>query len=190
MELFGPVGGARLLLASDGAVVTAAVPGQRLHAEAPSSLETFEALLGLPLGEEDLLDLLGGALVGERARQIPAGGTVRFRMVGEASGRPREMEIRIERPGREADDFRVVYGETTQTPAGPLPEEVRLSRGDRALSLVLKGARLRDVLPGSFHLDPPPGFQRVDPAELARAGMVLFDDAPANPGVDTSPQLQ
>ena len=56
--------------------------------------------------------------------------------------------------------------------------------------LRLHGARPRDVLPGSFHLDPPPGFRTADLSDLARAGMVLFGEAPTNPAVDTSPQLQ
>lgn len=171
LELYGAVGGARLLVASDGTNLDAAVPGERMHATAAATEEAFGILLGVAIDGGELLDLLTGA--------------------------------RPDAAGPAAHGFRIAYGETEATPAGPLPAEILLSQEGRSLSLRLRHAEPRSgVDPGAFRLPTPAGFREVPLDRIPGAGGILFE-APEDgskgagtagggpdPGVDTSPQLQ
>ncbi len=60
LEFFGPVGGARLIVAVDGADALALVPGDKSYEAAPASSETLDRLLGLPLNPAQVVALLTG----------------------------------------------------------------------------------------------------------------------------------
>jgi hypothetical protein len=60
LEFFPPVGGARLIVASDGSTTTALMPIDRVYARQPTTPEIMEHLLGLPFEGEGLIALLTG----------------------------------------------------------------------------------------------------------------------------------
>jgi hypothetical protein len=60
LEFFPPVGGARLIIASDGTTTTALLPADRVYLRQPTTPESMEQLLGLPLEGESLIALLTG----------------------------------------------------------------------------------------------------------------------------------
>ncbi len=60
LEFFPPVGGARLIIASDGSTTTALMPVDRVYARQPTTPEIMERLLGLPFAGERLIALLTG----------------------------------------------------------------------------------------------------------------------------------
>jgi hypothetical protein len=60
LEFFPPVGGARLIIASDGSMTTALMPADRVYVRQPTTRESMEQLLGLPLEGEGLIALLTG----------------------------------------------------------------------------------------------------------------------------------
>jgi hypothetical protein len=60
LEFFPPVGGARLIIASDGSTTTALMPIDRVYARQPTTPEIMEHLLGLPFEGEGLIALLTG----------------------------------------------------------------------------------------------------------------------------------
>jgi len=60
LEFFPPVGGARLIIASDGATTTALIPADRLYLRQPTTPESMEKLLGLPLQGNGVIALLTG----------------------------------------------------------------------------------------------------------------------------------
>src|SRR5882724_6196053 len=60
LEFFGPVGGARLIVAVDGADLLAIIPGERRYDAAPASAETLDRILGLPLNAAQVIALLSG----------------------------------------------------------------------------------------------------------------------------------
>ena len=177
LEVYGPVGGARLLVASDGETLTAALPGERVHAVAPATARSFQVLLGIALEGEDLLALLDGRLL---ARQQPGSGGHRLTGGGRVQyhegpgGRVEEAEVWPEGEDLDAAPFQVAYGDFVRTPAGDLPGEVRLSRSDHALVLALKQAHARRPDPTAFRLPIPPGFRSVGLSDLAEVGLVLF----------------
>ena len=59
-EFFPPVGGARLIIASDGTTTTALLPADRVYVRQPTTPESMEQLLGLPLEGESMIALLTG----------------------------------------------------------------------------------------------------------------------------------
>jgi hypothetical protein len=198
LELYGPVGGPRLLMASDGTALAAALPSDRLHAEAAATPASFAVLIGLPLGGADLVALLDGRLAAGGApagsatavRTLAGGGSARYAIRRGPGGEIESAEVAIAGEAAERISFRVVYGPPADGPAGRLPSEVRLSRPGRALILELREARARALDAAAFRLPPPPAFRRVTIEDLAAAGLVLFGDGDADRRVDTSPQLQ
>lgn len=60
LEFFPPVGGPRLIIASDGSTTTALMPADRVYARQPTTREMMERLFGLPLEGEGLIALLTG----------------------------------------------------------------------------------------------------------------------------------
>lgn len=60
LEFFPPIGGARLIIASDGVTTTALMPADRIYVRQPTTAEGMEQLLGLPLVGGSLIALLTG----------------------------------------------------------------------------------------------------------------------------------
>ncbi|HEU4402985.1 MAG TPA: hypothetical protein VFT43_12870 [Candidatus Polarisedimenticolia bacterium] len=60
LEFFGPVGGPRLVVASDGSQVTAMLPTERAYDSAPATSGNLDALIGVPLDGARLIALLTG----------------------------------------------------------------------------------------------------------------------------------
>lgn len=60
LEFFGRVGGPRLIVATDGTMVTALIPPRRIYDRREVSPQTMEHLLGVPLGATRLIALLTG----------------------------------------------------------------------------------------------------------------------------------
>jgi outer membrane biogenesis lipoprotein LolB len=175
LELFGPVGGPRLVLTSDGTILAAALPGDRLFAEGEATPAAFGRLLGLPLGTEDLIALLTaepGVLTG--VRMLLDGRRLRYRLISEEAGRVRETALEIEAPGGEITALQVEYGAYQNSPWGPVPGQVDIRGPDRTLSLRLRNVAVRTVAPEAFRLVAPEGYDRVDLERLAVAGSGLL----------------
>ena len=60
LEFFGPVGGPRLIVASDGTTVRVLRPADRAFDSAPATIPSMDRLLGLPLDGRQILALLEG----------------------------------------------------------------------------------------------------------------------------------
>jgi hypothetical protein len=60
LDFFGPIGGARLVLATDGSEAVALVPRQRLYDRAPASPRALARLTGLPFEAAGFVGLLRG----------------------------------------------------------------------------------------------------------------------------------
>jgi hypothetical protein len=87
LEFFGPMGGARLLLATDGSEAYALLPRQRLFDRARASPRTLARLTGLRFEAAGLVALLRGQApcAGTGDAPLPAGqggedGTIRCRL--------------------------------------------------------------------------------------------------------------
>ena len=60
LEFFGPVGSARLIVASDGSTTTVLLPPERVYARQPTTPEIMNRLLGVPFEGSRLIALLTG----------------------------------------------------------------------------------------------------------------------------------
>jgi hypothetical protein len=78
LEFFGPMGGARLLLATDGSDALALVPRQRLYDRARASPRVLARLTGLKFEPAGLVGLLRG--------QVPCAVSDQAPRVGEQAG--------------------------------------------------------------------------------------------------------
>ncbi len=175
-----------MVLASDGRRLAAALPGDRLFAAAAATPGAFQALLGLPLGAEDLIALLLGDLdlgvvtgtgpPGSVAidRKLPGGASLRYRIWPDAQGRAAQVEVQAEEPGREVVRLQVAYADYRASAGGILPHEVSVSWGDRTLSLRLRKAGRRELSVDAFRLAQPAGFERVELSQLFESGSALF----------------
>jgi len=189
LEFFGPVGGARLVMVSDGRSLRAALPSQRMFAEAEATPRSFQLLLGIPMRSEDLIALLTGELYahdragweGSRGsearvvdRPLPGGGSLRYRIRPDAEGRIAEAEINAADGEFQPMTLHVLYADYQASPWGPLPHRLSLSRSGRSLDLQLKKTAPGSPRPEAFDLSAPKGFERVDLARFAAAGTALL----------------
>jgi len=189
LEFFGPIGGARLVMVSDGRSLRAALPAQRIFAEAEATPLSFQALLGIPMRSEDLVALLTGELYtrdqfgweggresGSRVvdRPLPGGGGLRYRIQLDAEGRIAGAEIEAADGEFQPMTLQVEYADYQASPWGPLPHRLRLSRSGRSLELQLKKTAPGSPRPEAFDLTAPAGFERVDLGRFAAAGTALL----------------
>jgi hypothetical protein len=180
LEFLGPLGGSRLVVATDGGRATAFRPAERQFDTAEGTPASMERLLGLPLDGERLVALLSGsprcATVNAPAgapwggaRRPGAGGTgsrpagdLVFTADGEAPDAPPAGAVLRDREGG-AIIARVEYADRPTLPGGCWPRgiRVRLPAQEVTLSLTaLDGpaaARLADDL---FAPPIPDGFEQ------------------------------
>ena len=175
LEIYGPVGGVRLVVASDGRVVSAAAPSRRLYAEGEATPAAFGELLGLPVAGADLLALLEGHGLGRPANitRLTPGGEVRFQQLWE-EGRLREVEIRVEGDGRARRAFRVLYDDHRDVAGRMLPHRTRVVGSEETLLLVRQETVLGGPAEAAFRIAEPPRFERVGLARIGSAGARLF----------------
>ena len=177
LEVIGPVGGPRLVLISDGTVVQASLPSQRVFARGPAEAETLGILTGLPLAPEEFLDLLlGFPEPADQSAVLRAepGGATQVRTSFEAGRKiARDAEVLFGASGEESA-LQVSYGEETQGPWGPQALELDLRQGETTLNLQLKEGSRGPVKPAAFLLDVPARFSELSLERLAESGTSLF----------------
>lgn len=176
LEVLGPAGGARLVLATEGTRATALLVSGRRYDVVPATPAAFEAWTGLPLGPAALVALLSGRAPcgtdSTRAGDADPCAGLRFHPRGiEATGCSGALENRdgavLATLACSGDD-----------PRG-WPEHIRVELPARGRSLDLRrtdgpsAALLPEAL---FDPEIPDGFERAD----------LFRD-PASPLLDTGP---
>ena len=72
VELWGPMGGLRAILASRGGRVIVVLPGGRQYMDEEEGTATYEALLGVPLDTPSLIRLISSARPGGCAQRAEA----------------------------------------------------------------------------------------------------------------------
>jgi hypothetical protein len=191
LEFLGPIGGPRLVLATDGQRATAVRPQERQFDITPGTPGAMKRLLGLPLDGERLIALLSGAplcrapgpsgdeALGTPARRgppepvaCPAGDVVVTDALGEGDEALRGAILRD--AGTGAIIAEVEYGDRLPVPGGRWPRDIRVSLPTAEVTISLKAldgpakARLPDEL---FAPSVPEGFvqrplfgQAEDPA--------------------------
>lgn len=171
LELLPPVGGARLVLVSDGNGLRGAAPGERLCSAAESDVSGLDRLIGLPVGSADLLRILLGRLApsGEEATAMTAG-TVVLRPELDGEGALGGVTLQL----GSGVVARVAYGAFIGGGAGAVPERVRLMRGERGVALELREADAGRPPAEAFELPCPAGFRQVPWDDFAAAVPVLL----------------
>jgi hypothetical protein len=183
LEFFGPVGGARAVLLTDGATVLVALPDERAYDLQPASAAGFDRLLGLPLEPAGVTALLTGRPIcppearEERVMTRPAAAfgrsvawfeiacppnDIRYRAVaGERGGILREASIRQSIGG--AMILGIEYDDHEEGLGPRWPRRLRLSlpREGATLTLVAaEGPAQGDVPETLFVPVAPSGFER------------------------------
>lgn len=143
LEFLGPVGGTRLLVATDGERATAILPSERQFDIAPGTPASMDRLLGLPLDGERLIALLSGAPMcrPERVRRSAAQGPtpttgggelvacppgdIGFSGVGGEPGGPLRSAA-LSDGGSGAIIAEVEYDDILAGPGGRWPRDIRL----------------------------------------------------------------
>ena len=183
LEFFGPVGGARVVVAVDGHDAVAMLPGERAYDTAAATPETLDRLLGLPLEPSQLVALISGRPMcdADAARQqvqsraaANFGRTIAWFEVTCPPGEIRYQARSHERGGVlssatvreglsgamilevEYDDYEEGLG-----PRWPRRLDVRLARKDATVTLIaVEGPAASDLAPEIFAPPVPPGFER------------------------------
>ena len=146
VEIFGPVGGTRAVLAMRGNQVIVLLPSDRIVIEGPPTRELFDALLGLRLDGPSLVRLLGtlgDTQEGTLPRTRVEGG---LRVTREASRLVAEADP-PDPDGFQRLELRV--HELERVPANDLPDSL-------------------------FSPTPPSGWRRLDPDHLPPGGPLLL----------------
>jgi hypothetical protein len=171
LELYGAVGGPRLLVASDGTLLDAAMPGERMHASAPATAEAFRTLLGVSVDGAALLDLLTGA-GSDAAGPVSDGFQIAYGETEATPAGPLPSEVQLAREGRSLT-LRLRHAEP-RSGVGPDAFRLPVPAGFRGVPLeAIAGAG------GILFAPPEDGSGGGEEPPSARV-----------PGVDTSPQLQ
>lgn len=183
LEFFGPVGGARAVLLTDGTTTLVALPGERAYTLLPADADGFDRLLGLPVDAADLVALITGrpfcageAVEGQvRTRPAAAFGrtldwfeiacppnAVRYRAVAaERGGELREASVRETIGGAmiltvEYDDHEEGFG-----PRWPRRLRLTLHREGTAVTLAaVEGPEPGDAPDSLFAPAAPSGFEK------------------------------
>lgn len=183
LEFFGPVGGARAVLVSDGGAVLLALPGERAYELVPAGEAGLETILGLPLRPAVLVALLTGRPAcppeaqEEQVRTRPAAAfgrtidwfevacppnSVRYRAVAsERGGALREATLRETIGG--AMILRVEYDDHEEGLGPRWPGRLRLELPRDGASVTLAAAEgpATGMMPESlFTPAAPPGYDK------------------------------
>lgn len=198
LEFFGPVGGARLILAASGSGVVAIRPSDHDYDTAPSETETFDRLLGLPVDSAGLVSLLVGEPIcpphsGETgSRSTPAAGTsedlpcmrgdVRFTSEP-APGDGGFGRATLRRAMHDEVLASIDYGGPGATAQNRWPSRISVDLPSRRLRIVL--VALDGPAPGEVSIDLvspaiPAGFERRP--LLGRTGSLVWDPSFAESG--------
>lgn len=201
LEFLGPVGGIRLVVATDGENATAILPPERQFDIAAGTPPSMQRLLGLPLDGSRLIALLSGAPMcppesirpGTASRPpFPEGrglvvtctpGDIVFSGVGGEPGQPLRTAA-LSDGGSGAIIAEVEYGDLLAGPDGPWPRDIRVKLPSTDVTIALTildgpaAARLADTL---FAPIIPDGFEHRP--IFAQAG----DPALYGVGHDTGP---
>jgi hypothetical protein len=182
LEFFGPVGAARLVVAVDDGRMIALEPAERVFERQDSNRAAMERLLGVPLGPEEMVDLLLGLPMCEDGRADQAlktrdaatfGRTVAWveiscppgdiRYVGRARERGGTLSEAVIREGLSgAIILRAEYGDHVEGLGPRWPRQIRLVLPRRSSSVELTA--LEGPAPGGidsslFDPDVPDGFE-------------------------------
>ena len=177
LEFLGPVGGPRLVVATDGAQATAILPAERRYDLTRATPDAMHHLLGLPLDGARLIALLSGVPLcplpaAAGAPSTPAtdlrwdaacaAGDIRFSGVFEAAGEPlREAVLSDAVSG--AILAKVEYGDRFALPGGGWPRDIRMTlpSADVTITLTALEAPLAARLPDDlFAPSIPESFER------------------------------
>jgi hypothetical protein len=183
LEFYGPAGGARAVLSSDGTEALLALPRGREYETLPATAAGFRTLLGLPIDAADIVALLTGRPfcppedLEQQVRTRPAAAfgrtldwfevacppnDVRYRAVAaERGGTLREATLRETVGG--AMILRVEYDDHDEGLGPRWPRRLRLAlpREEASVTLLaVEGPAAGDVPDALFAITPPPGFAR------------------------------
>lgn len=172
LEFLGPVGGPRLVVATDGAQATAILPAERRYDLTPATPDAMHHLLGLPLDGARLIALLSGVplctlpaapgvAAGAWEATCPAG-DIRFSGVAEGPGGPLlEAVLFDSRSG--AILAKLEYGDRFALPGGRWPRDIRMNlpKENVAISLrALEGPLAASLSDDLFAPSIPESFER------------------------------
>ena len=183
LEFFGPIGGPRLVVVTDGEEATAILPAERTYDRAEATAETMDRLLGIPLDSERLIALITGrpmcspeaaeqqirtrkaATFGRTVAWYEVNcppGEIRYRAMCEERGG--QLRQAIIREGISGDTIlEVEYDGYEQGPGPRWPSEIRLRLSRRQVTVTLRateGPRASHLSETIFATDVPAGFQR------------------------------
>ena len=196
LEFFGPLGGPRLIVASDGVRATAILPGDRAYDQVDAAPEAMRRMIGLPLDGRGLRGLLAGTSIcpgeaGPAVRPDPASpdspngcalGDLKYEWSAAFQGGPLATARLSDRAG--VSIAGIDYGERPEDGPDPWPRTVRLSLADgvTVITLLLKEG------PTADRLDPAL-FSPAVPADFERQPLFGSASVPAllGPGAGTSP---
>jgi hypothetical protein len=177
LEFFGQVGGARLIVATDGRQVTILDPVHRTYQQGPDTPDTSERLLGLALEGRRLFALLSGLppCHPEGRGDSCVDGDLELDGIALAEdGRPAHMEWRS-RTDRSLL-VEIDYGSEATGPGRAWPAEIhlRLPRDGAVLHLVaIQGPESGPVDGALFAPAPPAGFTERPLPALGAAPALL-----------------
>jgi len=150
VEISGPIGGTRAVLAASGGRVIVLLAAGREYLDAAATPETYRALIGLPLTTAGLIDLF-----------VHAGttGTRRIALPGDGGAEDGSLMVSYE-----GDRIHATMGEAGEEGARWL--ELRVIEIERTVP-----AAISDDL---FELSVPDGWTRIDPAASSTEGPTLL----------------
>jgi len=182
LEFFPPIGGARLIIASDGAMTTAMMPADRIYVRQPTTAESMEQLLGLPLVGESLIALLTGQPMcspDESEQQVRSGkpGTfgirpswyeiecppAQFRYLARSEERGADLEEVTLREGLSGEMIaEIEYDDFVESAGARWPRQIlmEIARGNTKVSLTATDGPAPGVLAGEIFAPAiPAGFE-------------------------------
>jgi hypothetical protein len=175
LEFLGPVGGPRVIVASDGRNLQALFPPQRLFGEGAATSQEMEVVLGLPLTPDEFLGLLTGSPGDAGMESNPRPG-VRVTYIAGDWGGPSEAQVEVTGASGDVSRYRVQYLDPGDGPWGRHAREMRLQQGERVLTLRLKSASPELPPAQAFQVEVPARFETVSLGELPALGRLLFDE--------------
>lgn len=168
LEFFGQVGGARLIVATNGHQVTILDPVHRTYQQGPDTPDTSERLLGLALEGRRLFALLSGLLPcrpADRGNECVDGDLELDGIVLAEDGRPAHAVLRWRTEGSVLAE--IDYGSGVEGSGAGWPAEIRLRllKRDAVIHLIaiqgpesgpVDSALFDPVLPAGFTERPLP----------------------------------
>ena len=182
LEVLGPVGGPRAIIASEGLTLQVVFPPQRVFARGLATPAGMEVLLGLPVRPGRFLALLTGSShvpgIGP-AVDGPPESTLQAHYERD-SGRLTRADLRLTDAHGVVSLYTVEYLDPGEGPWGVQAQQIRLVHGDRKLTLRVKSAARKPPAPEAFRVRVPERFEEVSLCELPPLVELLFptEDAP------------